>query len=47
MNKEAIKRDIDRLFGDTSVSLSQTRSDLEDIADHVQSLLDALSEDED
>jgi hypothetical protein len=44
---EAAKEQIDRVFGDTSVSRSTTRAALEDISSYVEAMLDTLSADDD
>jgi hypothetical protein len=46
MNSEAIKKEIDRMFSNTGVPQSQTASDLQDIIDHCEVLLDTLDSDE-
>ena len=43
MNEE-IKRMIDRMFGDTSVPAEDTRSNLSDIRDHVDVLIETIDE---
>lgn len=45
MTAEEIKKAIDDLFGDTSVSLRTTLDRLEDIVDHADSMIGALKDD--
>jgi len=44
--RDEIERMIDRLFGDTSVPPSRTKADLEYLADHIESLIDTIDDDE-
>lgn len=47
MSKLNTARDaIDDVFGDTSVSQSETRNQLEELSAHIESLLDSLPEDD-
>jgi hypothetical protein len=46
MTSESIKKDIDQLFSDTSVSQSTTRDRLEDIVEHCRMLIETLPEDD-
>lgn len=41
---EKAREAIDRVFGDTSVSQSQTRESLEDLRSHIRIQLDTLEE---
>lgn len=44
---QQIKADIDRLFGNSSVPISETKSDLEDIKEHIEMLLETLPDEDD
>jgi hypothetical protein len=47
MTVEEIKQDIDRLFSDTKVPVSETRSRLRDIIEHIEMLIESLPEGDD
>lgn len=47
MTPDFIKKEIDRLFSDTTVSVATTRDRLEDVAAHIEMLLETLPTDKD
>lgn len=46
MDIEELKEAINKFFGDTSRSRSETKEGLEEASDHIQTMLDTLQDEE-